>query len=146
MSDSVRPYGLYPQGSSVIGILQARILAWVATPSSKGIFPTHGLNPHLLCLLHWQAGSLPLAQSCLCGSHHSFIQLLTHILNVFFFNSIFKLYIIVLVLPNIKMNPPQVFFSQSTKILRYHIITKFNAGYYERTHNVIEEKNINKYT
>ena len=24
------------------------------------IFPTQGLNPHLLCLLHWQAGSLPL--------------------------------------------------------------------------------------
>ena len=25
-----------------------------------GIFPTQGLNPHLLCLLHWQAGCLPL--------------------------------------------------------------------------------------
>ena len=24
------------------------------------IFPTQGLNPHLLYLLHWQAGSLPL--------------------------------------------------------------------------------------
>ena len=27
----------------------------------QGIFPTQGLNPRLLCLLHWQAGSLPLA-------------------------------------------------------------------------------------
>ena len=27
----------------------------------QGIFPTQGFNPHLLCLLHWQAGSLPLA-------------------------------------------------------------------------------------
>ena len=27
----------------------------------QGIFPTQGLNPHLLCPLHWQAGSLPLA-------------------------------------------------------------------------------------
>ena len=27
----------------------------------QGIFPTQGLNLHLLCLLHWQAGSLPLA-------------------------------------------------------------------------------------
>ena len=27
----------------------------------QGIFPTQGLNPHLLHLLHWQAGSLPLA-------------------------------------------------------------------------------------
>ena len=29
----------------------------------QGIFPTQGLNPHLLCLLHWQASSLPLAPS-----------------------------------------------------------------------------------
>ena len=27
----------------------------------QGIFPTQESNPHLLCLLHWQAGSLPLA-------------------------------------------------------------------------------------
>ena len=27
----------------------------------EGIFPTQGLNQHLLCLLNWQAGSLPLA-------------------------------------------------------------------------------------
>ena len=26
----------------------------------QGIFPTQGLNPHLLSLLHWQAGSLTL--------------------------------------------------------------------------------------
>ena len=26
----------------------------------QGIFPTQGSNPCLLCLLHWQAGSLPL--------------------------------------------------------------------------------------
>ena len=28
----------------------------------QGIFPTQGLNPHLLGLQHWQAGSLPLAR------------------------------------------------------------------------------------
>ena len=27
----------------------------------QGIFPTEGSNPHLLYLLHWQAGSLPLS-------------------------------------------------------------------------------------
>ena len=27
----------------------------------QGIFPTQGSNLHLLCLLHWQAGSFPLA-------------------------------------------------------------------------------------
>ena len=28
----------------------------------QGIFPTQGLNPCLLCLLHWQADSLPLRE------------------------------------------------------------------------------------
>ena len=41
------------------GFLQARILKWVAVPSSSGISPTQGSNTHLLCLLHWQVGSLP---------------------------------------------------------------------------------------
>ena len=46
-------------GSSVYGILQTRILEWVAL--LQGIFLTQGLNSCLLCLLHWQVGSLPLA-------------------------------------------------------------------------------------
>ena len=45
-------------GSFVHGILQARILEWVAMSSS---FLTQGSNLGLLCLLHWEAGSLPLA-------------------------------------------------------------------------------------
>ena len=40
--------------SFVHGILQARILEWIAVPSSRGIFPTQELNLHLLHLLHWQ--------------------------------------------------------------------------------------------
>ena len=48
-----------PPGSSVHGILQARKLEWVAMPSSRG--PSQPRNPHRLCLLHWQVGSLPLA-------------------------------------------------------------------------------------
>ena len=55
------PMSLSPPDSSVHGILQARILEWDAMPSSRGIFPTQGSNPCLLCLLHWQAGSLPLS-------------------------------------------------------------------------------------
>ena len=38
-------------------------LSFCTTPCChflKGIFPTRGLNPHLLHLLHWQADSLPL--------------------------------------------------------------------------------------
>ena len=41
-------------GSSVPGILQARILGWVVMPSSRGIFLTQGSNLCLLGLLHWQ--------------------------------------------------------------------------------------------
>jgi len=48
-------------GSSVHGILQSRILEWVAMPPLQGIFPTQGSNLHIWCLLHWQVGSLPLA-------------------------------------------------------------------------------------
>ena len=34
---------------------------WSGLPfPTLGIFPTHGLNPHLLRLLHWQTDSLPL--------------------------------------------------------------------------------------
>ena len=51
------PMDCSPPGSSVHGILQARVLKWGALLSSRG------LNPSLLCLLHWQAGSLTLVPS-----------------------------------------------------------------------------------
>ena len=38
-------------GSSVHGILQARILEWVAMPSSRGSSGPRNQNPNLLCLL-----------------------------------------------------------------------------------------------
>ena len=44
-----------------MGILQARILGWVAMPSFRGSSCPRNQKPRLLCLLHWQAGSLPLA-------------------------------------------------------------------------------------
>ena len=47
-------------GSSVHGIFQARILEWAAISYFRGIFPTQGLNLHLLHLLHWQSESLML--------------------------------------------------------------------------------------
>ena len=46
--------------SSVHGILQARILERVAMSSSRGLSWPRGSNLHLLCLLHWLVGSLPL--------------------------------------------------------------------------------------
>ena len=50
------PMDCSPPGSSVCEILQARILKWVAMPSSRGSSQPRGSNQ---CLLHWQAGSLP---------------------------------------------------------------------------------------
>ena len=45
-------------GSSVHEILQTRILEWVAMPFSRG--SSQPRSRCLLCLPHWQAGSLPL--------------------------------------------------------------------------------------
>ena len=60
--DSLQPCGLY-----------ARLLCPWDSPGKntevgchallQGIFPTQGSNPHLLYLLHWQVGSLPLVPS-----------------------------------------------------------------------------------
>ena len=63
MSNYLQPHGLKP----------VRLLCPRDSPGKNSgvschallqeIFPTQGLNPHLLCLLHWQAGSLPLVPS-----------------------------------------------------------------------------------
>ena len=47
-------------GSSVHGIHQARILEWVAVPSSRGSSQPRD-RTCISCLLHWQMGSSPLA-------------------------------------------------------------------------------------
>ena len=60
VSDSCDPMDYSPPGSSVRGILQARILEWEAISSSRVIFPTQGPNWHLLHLLPWWADSSPL--------------------------------------------------------------------------------------
>ena len=61
------PVNCSPPGSSVSGML---LCPWDSPSKNtgmgchallQGIFPTQGSNLHLLCLLHWQAGSLPLA-------------------------------------------------------------------------------------
>ena len=47
------PMDCSPPGSSVRGILQVMILDWSDNHFLlKEIFPTQGLNPFLLCLLH----------------------------------------------------------------------------------------------
>ena len=78
------PTNCSPPASSAHGILQARILEWVAMPSSRGIFLTQGLNPRLLGLLRWQADSLttsptwvesPVCVCCLCSAGLEFVTL-----------------------------------------------------------------------
>ena len=79
------PMGYGSPGSSVHRILQARILEWVAMSSSRGSSPSRDQTCVSLCLLHWQACSLPLAPPgkpiciCVCVSHthtHIYISLL----------------------------------------------------------------------
>ena len=43
------PMDYSPPGSSIHGILQARILEWVAMPSSRGSFPTKN-QTHVSCI------------------------------------------------------------------------------------------------
>ena len=50
------PMGRSPPASSVHGTLQARILEWAAMPSTRG-----SSQASYLCLLPWQADSLPLS-------------------------------------------------------------------------------------
>ena len=42
------------QGSSVHGVLQARMVEWVAIFLLQKTFPTQGSNPQQLLLLHWR--------------------------------------------------------------------------------------------
>ena len=70
VSNSCNPMYCSPPGSSVHGTLQARILEWVAMPSSRGSSQPRDLT-HVSCLLHQQAGSLPLvppwkSHICVC--------------------------------------------------------------------------------
>ena len=57
------PMDCSPPGFSARGILQARILGWVAISPPAGIFPTQGSSPHLLrctwILYHWDTKGAP---------------------------------------------------------------------------------------
>ena len=77
---TLQPYGLEP----------ARLLyPWYSPGKNTGvgchfllqgiIFPTQGLKLHFLCLLHWQAGSLPLAPPAnWCRSSYMWLYVFDH--------------------------------------------------------------------
>ena len=72
MFDSWDPKDCSPPGSSVHGILQARILEWVPISFSRGSSPpSDQIRISLLHLLHWQADCLPLSHQ---GSPDLFSQ------------------------------------------------------------------------
>ena len=48
VSDSLIPWTVAPQAPLSMEFSKARILEWVASPFSNGIFPTQGSNPGLL--------------------------------------------------------------------------------------------------
>ena len=54
------PMDCSPPGSSVHGDSPGKNTKVGFPPLLQGIFLTQGSNLHLLCLLHWQVGSLPL--------------------------------------------------------------------------------------
>ena len=65
------PMDCSPPGSSVHGIFPGKNTGEGCQTLIQGIFLTQGLNLCLLCLLHWQAGSLPLeplGTPNLCGT------------------------------------------------------------------------------
>ena len=67
------PMDCSPPGSSAHGNFPDN--TWVGSPFLlPGIFLTQGLNPHLLCLLHWQADSLPLCRQGSLGKHAKWFQ------------------------------------------------------------------------
>ena len=61
MPNSLRSHGLQFTGSSVHGDSPGKNTGVGCRALLQGIFPTQGSNLHLLHLLHWQAGPLPLA-------------------------------------------------------------------------------------
>ena len=83
VSNSLRPHGLYLQGSSIHGIFQARILECKKKKNTRvgchflhqGIFPTQGSNPGLLhcqqTLHHLNHQGSP-CDRCQVKPHYSF--------------------------------------------------------------------------
>ena len=59
-SDSLCPYGLQPTGLLCPWDSPGKNTGVGCHALLQGIFLTQGSNPCVLCLLHWQVGSLPL--------------------------------------------------------------------------------------
>ena len=61
LSESLQPHGLQPTRLLCPWDSPGKNTGMGCLALLQGIFPTQGSNLRLLCLLHWQAGSLSLA-------------------------------------------------------------------------------------
>ena len=72
--DSSQPYDYAHQAPLSLGFSRQEYWSGLPCPPPRD-FPTQGSNPHVVCLLHWWAGSLPtsttwvesLKRSVFCG-------------------------------------------------------------------------------
>ena len=83
VSDSLQPYGLLSAKLLCPWDFQGKNTGVGCHALPQGLFPTQGWIVHLLCLLHWQASSLPLAPP----SYLPPIQLYKGFVRLAFFNS-----------------------------------------------------------
>ena len=60
VSDSLRPHGLWPSRLFCPWDIPGKNTEAGCHALFQGTFPTQGSNLRLLCLWHWQWGSLPL--------------------------------------------------------------------------------------
>ena len=60
VSGSVTPKNAARQAPLSTGFPSQEYWSGLPFPTPGGIFPAQESNPYLLCLLHWQADSLPL--------------------------------------------------------------------------------------
>ena len=84
------PMDCSPPGFSVHGILQARILKWIAMPSSMGYsWPRY--QTHVSCLLQWQVDSLPLVTPGKPPDVHIYMNLYAYMLYVYMRYNIYSI-------------------------------------------------------
>ena len=86
MSNSLRPYGLWPAGLLCPWDFPGKSNGVSSHFLLQGIFPTQGSNP---CLLHWQANCLPLSHlrsSCVCIHTCVYVYMYTHSHTYIFFS------------------------------------------------------------
>ena len=93
----------------------------------QGIFPTQGSNPHLSHLLHWQAGSLPLAPPVKACKLHVYTYTDTHIYVYIYVYIYMYMYIYICICMCMYLFLSFRFFFLFIKNIEYNSLTEFNT-------------------